>query len=162
MSGCSDNYTSTSFTEVSLDRTRLIDGIKSYQSIEEFKIFLADSSFQWKESKDQPSPERKPPFNVHTITINNYSHLGITGELTVIFFNNRLMETDFYPYVVNRYIDTNTLYRAEGLKFDNGGESRLPPYTLVQVTTDHNGRQRIRWSDSRLVKEFSLWIKKYS
>jgi hypothetical protein len=87
--GCRDDYASVSFLKVESERTRLIEAIESYQSINEFKGFLSRSSFQWEESEDQPSPKGRPPFNMHTITIQNFLDLGFSGELDVAFFNNR-------------------------------------------------------------------------
>ena len=66
-----------SFVRIEPERTRLINGIESYQSIDEFKGSLSRSLFQWEEGKDnQPASTGRPPFNTHTITVKNYSHLG--------------------------------------------------------------------------------------
>lgn len=160
LGGCQDNYTSVSFVKVELERTKLLNSIESYQSIDEFKVFLSRSSFKWEESKDQPSPKGRPPFNMHTITIKNYSHLGFSGELNVGFFNNRLMGTLFYPVDVEKYIAALT--KMEGIKFDGDQEARLPPHTRIRVATDYQGHKYIDWSDIRLDKEVELWIKRYS
>jgi hypothetical protein len=149
-----------SFIKVESERTRLINGIECYQSIDEFKSFLSRSSLQWEESKDtQPSPKSRPPFNMFTITIKNYSHLGFSGELNIGFFNNRLINTTFYPTVVEKYIEA---LGKEGIKLDNKEEAKLLPYTRVRVATDYKGRRYIKWSDIRLDKEVELWIKRYS
>jgi hypothetical protein len=146
--GCRDNYASVSFVKVESER------------IEEFQGFLSRSSFQWEESKDQPSPKGRPPFNMHTITIKHYSHLGFSGELNISFFNNRLISTTFYPADVEKYIEA--VVKAEGLKFDNNQEAKLPPHTRVRFAVDHKGRKYVDWSDIRLDKEVELWIKRYS
>lgn len=159
--GCRDNYTSVSFVKVESERTKLIDGIESYQTIDEFKGFLSRSSLQWEVSKDsQSSPKGRPPFNMYTITIKNYSHLGLSGSLIVTFFNNRLLATTFYPSDFGKYIAL--LSKAEGITFDNNHEVKLPPQTRVRFATDHKGQNYVDWSDIRLDREVELWIKKYS
>jgi len=159
--GCLDSYSSVSFVKVETERTKLINGIESYQSIDEFKDFLNRGSLQWEVGNvSQPSPKGRPPFNMYTITIKNYSHLGFTGELNVGFFNNRLMGTIFYPSDVEKYIEA--LGKLAGLKFDNNQEAKLPPHTRIRYATDYKGQKYVNWSDIRLDKELEIWIKKYS
>jgi hypothetical protein len=158
--GCQDNYASVSFVKVESERTKLISGIESYQNIAEFKSFLSRSSFKWKESEDnQPSPKGRPPFNMSTIMIKNFSHLEFSGELIVSFFNNRLISTTFYPSHVEKYIKA---LGKTGIKFGSNQEVKMPPHTRVRFATDHKGRKYIDWSDIRLDKEVELWIKRYS
>ena len=160
LAGCGDNYASVSFVEIESEHTRLIDAIDSYQSINEFKSVLNRSSFQWEESKDQPSPKGRPPFNMHTITIKDYVDLGFSGELDVAFFNNRLISTRFYPSDAEKYIDA--ISKVAGIRFDSSQEAKLPRHTSVRFSVDYRGRKYIEWSDVRLDKEVELWIKRYS
>ncbi len=149
-----------SFVKVESTRTKLINGIESYQSIDDFKSYLGHNSLQWKVDEDgKPTPKGRPPFNIYEITIDNYSHLGFGGELTVVFFNNRLLEARFFPSDVKNYI---TALEKDGIRFDNNQEAKLSPYTLVLIATDYKERQYVGWSDTRLEKEFDLWIKRYS
>lgn len=158
--GCQDNYASTSFVKVESVRTKLINGIESYQTVDEFKAILEKDSLHWEESQDmQPPPKGRPPFNMHTITIKHYKGLGFTGELTITFFNNRLISTTFYPNDVGKYVDA--IVKIERLNFDKN-EARIPPYTRIRRATDHKGREYVDWSDIRLDSEVELWIKKYS
>ncbi|MHB8882687.1 MAG: hypothetical protein ACYC69_14410 [Thermodesulfovibrionales bacterium] len=147
------------FIQVDAVHSKLINGIESYQSINDFKGFLARNSLQWEESEDNPSPRGRPPFNVHTITLKNYSHLGFSDVLEIKFINNRLMSTTFRPAVFEKYVET---LAKEGIKFDNKQEAKLSPYTIIRVATDYKGRKYIKWSDIRLDKEVDLWIKRYS
>jgi hypothetical protein len=160
--GCGDSSAPVSFVKVESERTKLVNGIESYQSIEEFKASLAHSSLQWDESQEQPSPGNRwrPPFNEHTITIRNYSYLGFTGELMVIFFNNRLRTTIFYPSAIDEFVEA--FCKSEGVKFDNNYGARISSHTLIRVTTDGRGRKYIRWSDIRLDREVELWITRNS
>lgn len=158
--GCQDNCASVSFVKVETERTKLINGIQSYQSIDEFKTFLACGSFNWVESEDKPSPKGRPPYNIHVITLKNFSDLGFTGELVVTFFNNRLMATTFYPLDAVKYVAA--VEENEGVQLNGNKEAKLPPHTRVRVAVDYKKRTYVDWSDIRLDQEMELWIKKYS
>ena len=127
-SGCdeiADRFSSISFVDVAPDHAKLINGIESYQSIEEAK-----KKFPVWEVIEQSSlgPEdQRPPFYIYKVAIKNYSHLGIFGELQLSFFNDRLndrlMETWFYPDSFDKYFEV--LKEKEGLAFQEsrwGGE----------------------------------------
>lgn len=158
--GCQDNYASVSFMKVESEHTKLINGIESYQSIEEFRKFLDRSTLIWKVSQDsKPSPKGRPPFNISTITIKNYLHLGFSGDLEISFFNNRLAATTFYPSDVGKYI---VALATEGIKFDTNHEAKLSPHTRVRSAVNYKGQKYVDWSDIRLDKEVELWIKRYS
>ena len=155
--GCHDDR---SFTDVVPNRAILIDDIKSYQSIDEFKKFLSSRNFQWEEKKYAQSPPKgRPPFNIYTIKIQKYSHLGFLGKLVVSFFNNRLISTTFYPLDINRYIIE---LKKNGINFNGIQEIKIEPYTRVRFSVDNNDRKYIEWSDTRLDEEVELWIKRYS
>jgi len=159
--GCRDAYESVSFVKVESVRTKLIAGIESYQDIDEFKDLLKRGSFQWELNENsRPSPKGRPPFHISMVTIKDFTHNNVLGELVVNFFNNRLISTTFYPSRVEKYI--KALENAEGVKFDNNKEVKLRPYTRVRFATDHKGRKYVDWSDIRLDKEMELWIKRYS
>lgn len=157
--GCQDNCASVSFLKVETERTKLINGIESYQNVDEFKTSLSRDSVQWEESEDKPSPKGRPPYNVHVITLKNFCHLGFTGELVVTFFNNRLMATTFYPLDAAKYVVA--VEKKEVLQL-SGKEAKLPPHTRVRVDVDYKNRAFVDWADIRLDQEHELWIRKYS
>lgn len=159
--GCQDGYLSTSFVKVETERTKLINGIESYQSIDEFKGFLNRSLLQWEVCEvSQPSSKGRPPFDLYTIKIKSYSHLGFSGEVYIDFFNNRLSGITFYSSDVEKYFEA--LKNSAGIKLDDKQEAKLPPYTYVRLAVDYRGKKYIGWSDIRLDREISLWIRKYS
>jgi hypothetical protein len=158
--GCQDNHAPVSFLKVETERTKLINGIESYQSVDEFRNSLSRGSFQWEESEDKPSPKGRPPYNIHVITIKSFSHLGLTGELVVTFFNNRLMATTFYPLDAVKYVAA--VEKKVVLRLSENKKAKLLPHTCVRVAEDYNNRVYVDWSDIRLDQEHELWIKKYS
>jgi len=157
---CNDYFVSVSFVKVESVHTKLINGIESYQSVDQFKDFLSHNSYQWDESKSQPATGRRPPYNTNTIIIKNYSYLGFYGELDVGFFNNRLIRTTFIPIDYEKCMEA--IVKIEGLKFDSNQSAKLPPHTNVRFAVDYKGRKYISWSDDRLDREVKIWIMRYS
>lgn len=159
----------TSFTEVATERTKLIDGIESYQSMEEAK-----RRFQkWDviENSSLAPGDKRPPFSIHVVAIDSYSHLGHSGTLRLKFFNNRLTEARFYPSRFDQYVER--LKESDKLTFKVTETSAgLPEAFALQHThvwiynqphLDPSGKEKyVGWSDTRLEKEEALWIKRYS
>jgi|SRR5579884_808776 len=160
--GCQETGPSTSFVKIEANHTKLIDGIDSYQSIKDFEQFLRKASLQWEVTGDKGSSQsgNKPPFHIYEITIKNYSHLGFLGELHISFFNDRLIDTTFYPVDIDRYKEA--LEKKEGIQFDNQQKAKIPPFTEIYTASDHKNHRYVKWEDTRLANEFDLWIKKYS
>jgi hypothetical protein len=159
----------TSFTEVAAERTQLINGIESYQSIQEAK-----RQFQkWEviEESSLAPGDKRPPFNIYVVAIDTYSHLGHSGKLHLKFFNNRLAEARFYPSSFEKYVER--LKENNKLTFKVTEQSAGTPETLAAPHTriwiysqphlDPQGQSRyVGWRDTRLEKEETLWIKRYS
>lgn len=154
---------SISFTDVAQDRTRLIDGIESYWNIQELQNHLRKSSLAWEiEQGQRPGPnDKRPPFTVDTAKIKNYSHLGLTGELHVLLFNNRTVSTLFFPREVDKYIDQ--LAKTERVDLVRNQEMKLSQYTRIwHAEAGREKRRYVGWEDIRLSDEMSTWIKRYS
>jgi hypothetical protein len=162
-------YPHVSFTDVAKDRTKLINGIESYQNITELISYFKNDTTNWTFIEDSNSDKNnsKPPFNIYIIEINNYSHLGYTGTLKLEFFNNRLMSTWYYPKEkeFDKYVETlekNEKINIEYDTFSNHTIVNILPYTHIWLMTDDKGKKYIGWEDIRLGKENNLWIERYS
>ena len=163
-----DFWWPVSFVEGAKERTRLIDGLESYQSIDEARAWLAARSLTWQViADDHLAPDdRRPPFSIYSVTIKEFSHLDCPGELTVTFLNNRLMSTVFYPNDLKTYLDR--LVTRDGIRFvadpkrPDSLEATLAPYTRVWSFRDYQGRGYVAWADTRLEKEESIWTMRYA
>lgn len=157
-----DHFSAISFVDVATERTRLINGLESYWTIEEAKTKLP--SWEVIEQSSLKPQDRRPPFNIYRVSIKNYVHLGVSGELQVKFFNNRLLSTWFYPETFDRYV--LLLKDKEGLTFQEGQDgsrdAMIVPHTHVWVYKDYKEQLYIGWEDIRLARELGLWIKRYS
>jgi hypothetical protein len=156
------------FVEVAKERTKLIDGLESYQSIEEAKSWFAARSFKWELVADNhlAPGDKRPPMSIYSVSIKNYVHLECSGELHVSFFNNRLMSAIFYPVEHDRYLDR--LVKREGIRFvvdskrPDVREATVAPHTRVWPYRDYQGRSYVGWSDTRLEEEEMLWTMRYA
>ncbi|MEE8574422.1 MAG: hypothetical protein V3T30_03325 [Thermodesulfobacteriota bacterium] len=155
------------FTDIPERRSKLIDGTISYQSVEEVKArFTAEwggARAAWDVLQDISLSEddKRPPFSVYEASIDRYIHMEVAGVLTLKFFNDRLMETVFYPTDPGRYLDGLAKNKnKEDLRFRR--EHRRMPYTRIWKETDWKRRVLVRYFDIRLAREMDAWKKKYS
>ncbi len=116
------------------------------------------------EESSLKAEDRRPPFNIYKIAVPNYSHLGVSGELQVQFFNNRLVSTWFYPETFDQYIK---VFKGKGeITFPEGREgpkeATAATYTHIWTHKDYKGHEYVAWEDVRLARELSLWINRYS
>jgi hypothetical protein len=142
-------------------RTTLIDQIESYISINDVDRMIATNKFTSEviENTKRNGGISKNSFNIYSIKISDYSHLGFRGELIMKFFNNRLFETIFYPDNYDAY--TSKLKEQIPKIFDSK-EISILPFTEVVTDMDYQKRKYVSWKDSRLNKEKLQWLRKYS
>lgn len=131
--------------------TPLINGIISRQSPAQVKrlLKLNPSKYQVVES----SPHK----HLLTISIKGYSHLGVSGELYLDFFEDQLMMTTFYPADTRAYKKYKKLLRQrlpvrQGKEIDTtiGG-------TRICVGEYRNNKEGIAWKDVNLDREYAEW-----
>src|SRR4051794_33395841 len=80
----------------------LIEGFESYTSVAEVKAGML-ARLPWKvETEARLSPDDPPWFLC--LSVQSFSHLGHPGELYVVFLNDRLMETVFFPVDSKAYL----------------------------------------------------------
>jgi hypothetical protein len=151
-----------SFIAVAATRAKLISGIESYVGVNDFLADLARRSVEYEVNRPQSTPAntRRPPFEITTVTIRRFSHLGHVGLLTVAFFNDRLLGVRFFPSDVEGYLAQ--LRSQEGIDLRSQAEANPSEHTRVYAATEHQQGRYVGWEDTRLAAEMSLWIKRYS
>lgn len=161
LSACEEYQSAPSFVEVEQERTALIAGLTSYQTISDVRSALGPLTEKWEilEDSGKGAKSSRPPFEIFTAVVHGYTHEGFRGSLRLMFFNNRLMSTWFYPDDPASYrkalsVAVPALKERESIN--------VAPFTLISIATDHQGKQYFAWEDSRLQKEVSIWIKRYS
>ena len=150
--------------------SQLIAGLESYRSPQEIRAGLA-KGLSWEVIKESRLEEgdTRPPFGLSEVSIKNFSHLNFHGELRLIFFNDRLMSTIFYPVDFQQYF--KALTEIQKLRFKKvyykQKEAIVAPYVRILAPTDDyikefNGKLSITWEDIRLINERDDWLMKYS
>jgi hypothetical protein len=142
----------TSFTSVQL-ATPLIEGFQSYMPIVDVQSALKSRGATWETIEDShlPSGDRRPQFDIFTISVSGYRCLGHTGEVQLHFFNNRLTSTWFFPDDPTSF--TRTLEST--MKAAIRPEATVPPFTRVWTHKNYQDRIYVAWEDIRLAKEQS-------
>lgn len=141
---------------------KLIDGMDSCAPVDAIVRQIQSRSLRYAIDKySAPRKETQPPFDITTLTVQDFSHLGEKGELVLEFFNDRLAAALFFPADTPRY--RARLASEEGLRLDAAHtETRPAEHTRVWIAVDHLGREYVGWEDLRLAKQMSVWIKRYS
>lgn len=153
-------FYSIDFQDTVSDTALFIGNIQSYQPVLPFLAQLRAQSLSFKIESPTLTQEKssRPPFDITTVTVGQFSHLGYAGELIVDFFNDRLVGLRFYP---SNIIGYRQALARNGVDLSSQGNYRSGN-TRVWYGTDYTGRQYIGWEDVRLAKELEAWIKRYS
>ncbi len=160
--GCQENI---SVIETPDQRTVLIDEIESYSTIEEIKEYFGKRSYKYELLANDSfrGDEYRAPFIINTIHIEGYMNRGITGTLDVSFFNDRVIETTFYPSDFENYLKVLSKELDKELNIDSS--VMLSPNTELWVGVRYLSREGaekkcVSWIDIRLDDEMGQWIKK--
>lgn len=137
----------------------LIAGIASYQSVDEF-ISSLNGAYSWEALSGEDggfSGDRyRPPFIVRSILVHDFAHLGHQGSLLVIFFNDRLAKTFFFPSDRDAYLLSLSVHLD--IEPDSGKGTLLEPRVRLWTGIDGHGNAYVAWQDERLAEEMDRWI----
>jgi len=155
LSGCE----SEDFLEVENVRSPLIDGFESYASIQEVTAkmpkhlemkVVADTSLAKNSSQ--------PPYKIHTVSVAPYEHLNHLGTLQLTFYNDRLVQSAFYPEKFKNYV--NALEKS-GVMLELGAEA-VRGNTVIWQGKDDDQYRFIGWADKRLRQQQQRWLVRYN
>lgn len=159
------------FTDVATDPVPMLDGMKSYDSVDSVRARLDAAQVQYTAHTVRPAPSGKyPPRDRDTLQASAYRHLGIEGQLTLEFFNDRLYEAVFVPYEPEAY--AGKLHAADPrLKLDRNrradqvvGNLRLASnvdFAITEVGRSLQTKPYVIWQDLRLVNLLDEWDRRF-
>lgn len=127
----------------------LINSIRSHQSLEEVKRSLKLGSKQWKVYSDYKA------IHALTISVPNYVHRGVSGELHLRFFEDQLMSTSFYSASADYKSYKMSLKRELGVPINKEIDVKVNG-TAIHLA-EWIGRDGITWVNIPLNDEFSEW-----
>ena len=154
LSGCE----SENFTEVEKARAPLISGFESYASLKEVTAKLSqDVEVKIVADTSLAKNSSQPPYRIHTIRIAPFEHLNQPGKLLLIFFNDRLEQSSFYPEKVDSYASAlakNWLVLKIGAEVVQGN-------TVIWDGQDEDQNRFVGWADKRLREQRRRWLARY-
>lgn len=158
------------FTAVVADPVAMIDQLKSYDSVATVRAKLDAAKAKYTVTPTRPASSTKyPPRDTDTID-GDYVHLGVKGELTLEFFNDRLFEATFVPSDLRDYVgrlhaaDTRVKRERDGRTEVVLGHLRLA--TNVDFASTDTGRNLrtkpyVIWQDLRLKELLDEWDRRF-
>ena len=150
---------SESFTEVENVRAPLFPGYESYASREEVTAKLPrDIEKNVVEEASLAKDNSKPPYRIYTLSLEPYKHLDQSGALFITFYNDRLLQTAFYPEKLDEYVAA-LKKSGMGVRF---GQELVSGHTTVWIGTDFDNKQYVGWADKRLREQQRRWLARYS
>ena len=140
---------------------KLINGFESYTSSAQVRASIP-SNFFWQvtgnSSLDQD--DTRPPYNILSVSLKGYQYKGYTGELVLVFFNDRLMQCIFYPMDIEGF--KKVLTKNLKVKIIQGSKIKISKNVRLLHYIDYKNRPYFSWEDNRLIQENSAWIMRYS
>jgi hypothetical protein len=93
-----------------------------------------------------------------SMDVSNFVDCGVTGTLSVSFFNQRLTQTIFYPSDFDLYL--KSLKRERKISFGPARRNLslfwsiwLYPHTSVWIGKDYRGKDYVCWEDRKIADE---------
>lgn len=159
------------FTAVADDPVTFIGTLRSYDSVEAATAWLEQAQAKVRASRQHPAPTGKhPPRDRDTLVAKDFQHLGVPGELTLEFFNNRLYEATFIPGDAKTYADRLHAADARLKKQPNNrieyveGSLRIASnvdFAATDVGRNLNTKPFVIWQDLRLVESLDDWDRRF-
>lgn len=143
--------------------TSLADGFKSYDSVAVVRERLnqAGLSGRWQEQqKSTASSDRRPPYQFLTMS-GPYSLLGFDGDIKLVFYNERLMTTEFST-LHGREIIAALREHGAPVPVNARDEVTIDRRTRFRYDVDTNGVFHFSWRDGKLEGEWSNWVRNNS
>jgi hypothetical protein len=149
---------SESYTEVETTRAPLFPGFESYASVKEIKSKLpAEAEIRVTEETSLAKNRSKPPYRIYSISVSPYAHLEKRGKLVITFYNDRLLQTAFYPEKLDDYVQA---LRRAGIGLASGQEL-ANGHTVIWIGTDFDNKHYVGWADKRLREQQRRWLANY-
>ncbi len=160
------------FTERLPNPVRLIAQFDSYSSVDRvFTSLVAENYAPVQESNHAKVRSGVPPRDLDLLRVKAYRHLGVEGTLELLFFNDRLYQTDFEPGNAEAY--QSALRKAvPQLPRERSGRSEYSEGPLrvassVDLAVSEVGaalrtRPFVLWQDTRLIEQRDTWDKRFS
>lgn len=152
-------------SEQAIMRVKLMFNLESYMSPEEARQCLGSKATSWEkeEESDIDNIETHSSDNYYSVSIKNFSHLNLSGELRLTFLNKQLMMIMFFPEEFYPYAETLIKNEKLHIKIKRiaRNEARIAPNVRIEIV-DANlfekgsgpTRSYVSWEDIRLSQQY--------
>ncbi len=156
LAGCD---TEEDFLKVESARSSLIEGFASYASLQEVTATLPkDREVKVVADTSLAKNSSQPPYKMHTISIAPYEHLKHLGTLHLTFYNDRLVQSAFYPENFKSYVSA---LEKSGLMLEFGTDA-VRGNTVIWQGKDDDRYRFVGWADKRLRQQQQRWLVRYN
>lgn len=93
----------------------------------------------------------RPSAHILRVWVEPYSDLGRSGALMLVFFNDHLESSTFFPTDMTQYLSDLRVQR--GLKLSRGVAQRIAPGTRVYAGKNATGQAYVTWEDGALADQ---------
>lgn len=160
------------FTRIERDPVPLLGNYRSYMGVDAVIYDLEQAGFQPQlESMHARVPGDVPPRNLDIVTVHQFRHWGVQGQLELQFFNDRLYQAEFEPDEAEPYRNAQRRELPQ-LKREGSGRSELIQGDLriassLDLAVSEVGRRlRTRpfllWQDRRLLRQRDEWDRRFA
>jgi len=141
---------------------RMIGDLQGGSIPDTAKMRLKNLGFNsgWTE-KTKANPDDHRPRHDFFETKGPFSDLGVSGQLELTFYNNRLMEAQFTPSESEHYFRLLS-ERLGKLPEAPGKPKRISAEVSLSYYRDADGSVRFLWDYLPVSKEWQDWVGKYS
>ncbi len=140
--------------------TRLCDGFESYETVQQARQKISDTgkSDQWQE-KSEGTAKSDPRTAYKFLTlVGPFSLSGIQGQLKLVFYNDRLMTTEFSTEKGREYL-TKLKEQQSKIPENASTETVVDRHTKFRYDSDPDGKFRFSWTDSKIEAEWLKWVR---
>jgi hypothetical protein len=134
----------------------LADGLESLSNESMVRARLARPGSEWTIVEEPSSRSGTGSnFRIKRLSIKPHLHDGVEGSLELIFFNDRLMATWFFPSQPEFYKTNLRSHEMTPIK----GQITVSPNVRTWIARAADGRLYQGWEDVRLARERDQWLK---
>lgn len=143
--------------------TKLADGFQSYETPSAAREHLrrADLYKGWKEEEKSTSPSDPRPSYQFLTMAGPFRLWGVEGDLKLVFYNNRLMATEF---LTSHGTEFTTAMHQQGEPAPDKPrvEISFDRRTRFRYDLDPTGIFHFSWRDAKLEDEWQNWVRNNS
>jgi hypothetical protein len=143
--------------------TRLCDGFRSYQTLEEVRAMLDKKGFgfDWKlESQETAPADPRPPYRL-TYFSGPIKLAGSSGRLRLTFYDGRLMQAEFETRDGDAF-NAALANEGSGVPRSAGNEVITDVRTRLRRDMAQDGSTVFTWYDPKLQNQWKEWVSSHS